>query len=128
MTDGCKSMAYPNVTSATVDMGGAAPTVFYHKDEVLTRPIGECTTNVLGSSVKFTCDAGVIMEHVYIDASQGPYPLTADCSGKELYIMPIKNGCNKYTWGSMSAVWSDYCMATTTTAPPATQPPAPPPA
>eukprot|EP00493_Phyllostaurus_siculus_P022174 UN22506 len=27
--------------------------------------------------------------------------------------MDIENGCNKYTWGSMSAVWDGYCMPMT---------------
>merc|ERR1711979_146199 len=27
-----------------------------------------------------------------------------------MYTMPIKNECNKYSWGSMLAVWDGYCM------------------
>lgn len=110
MTPECAGMAYASAENATVPMGGDKPTVFYHENEVLTRPIGVCTTNVLGSSVIFTCEGDRIDEHVYVDAATGPYPLQPDCSGEVKYIMPIANGCNSYTWGSMSAVWSGYCM------------------
>merc|ERR1719450_421131 len=56
MNAGCKTMMYSNTSSN-----------FYHVHEVLNRPIGQCTTNVLGSSVKFTCEGNYINEHVYID-------------------------------------------------------------
>merc|ERR1719325_182694 len=102
MNEGCETMKYDE----------SVP-LFYHVEEVLTRPIGECTTNILGSSVIFTCEGDYINEHVYIDASQGPVPIEPDCSGELMYIMPTENGCNKYVWGSMSAVWDGYCMPTT---------------
>jgi len=75
----------------------------------LTKPVGVCTTNVIGSSVKFSCDNGVIQEHVYIDASGGKAPKKADCSGPRKYVMPIKNGCNNYNWGSMYMAWKGWC-------------------
>merc|ERR1719433_2643910 len=88
--------------------------LFYHVEEVLTRPIGECTTNVLGSSVIFTCEGDYINEHVYIDASTNPnFPETPDCSGELLYVMPIRNECNAYDWGSMLATWDGYCVGST---------------
>merc|ERR1719242_1331830 len=105
MNEGCETMMYPE-DQATMEWG----TSFYHVDEVLTRPIGECTTNVLGSSVIFTCEGDYINEHVYIDASTGAAPETPDCSGDVLYVMPIRNTCNSYDWGSMDATWTDYCM------------------
>jgi len=77
----------------------------------LTKPVGVCTTNVIGSSVIFKCDKGVIQEHVYIDASQGNAPKEADCSGERKYVMPIKNGCNNYNWGSMYMAWEGFCEA-----------------
>ena len=101
MKDGCKEMQYDE----------SVP-LFYHVDEVLTRPIGECTTNVLGSSVIFKCEGDYINELVYIDASQGPVPEVPDCSGDLFYIMPIRNECNSYDWGSMLATWTDYCVGT----------------
>jgi len=82
----------------------------YHVNEELTRTVGVCTTNVLGSSVIFTCEGDYIAEHVFIDASQGPAPEEPDCSGDLLYTMPIYNGCNDYSWGSMLMVWEDFCM------------------
>jgi hypothetical protein len=53
-----------------------------------------------------------INEHVYIDASQGGFvPAEPTCDGEPMYTMPIMNGCNKYNWGGMLAVWDDaYCM------------------
>merc|ERR1712048_549084 len=77
----------------------------------LTKPVGVCTTNVIGSSVIFKCDKGVIQEHVYIDASQGSAPKEADCSGTVKYVMPIENGCNNYAWGSMYMAWKGFCEA-----------------
>merc|ERR1719499_1968049 len=120
MNDQCMDMAYPDVATATVDWasygmtieeGYTSTTNFYHYNEVLTRPIGECTTNVLGSSVIFTCEGDYINEHVYYDASQGPVPVEPDCSGDVMYVMPIMNTCNAYDWGSMEATWEGYCMA-----------------
>merc|ERR1719163_910733 len=102
MKDMCKEMMY-NDTSSN----------FYHIHELLSRPIGECTTNVLGSSVKFTCEGDYINEHVYIDAANvtgPPVPKIPNCTGSPLYIMPIRNTCNKYSWGSMLATWDGYCM------------------
>merc|ERR1719336_2843432 len=77
----------------------------------VTRRSNECTTNVLGSSVIFECMGGYINEHVFIDATQGDAPEEPDCSGKLLYTMPIKNGCNNYDWGNMHMVWEDFCTA-----------------
>lgn len=99
MNDGCRAMTY-----------NRSVPLFYHFHEVLTRPIGECTTNVLGSSVKFTCEGDHINEHVYIDATAGAVPKVPNCSGNVMYIMPIRNTCNKYSWGSMLATWQGYCM------------------
>merc|ERR1719285_369677 len=121
MTEGCADMAYTAETGV-VTMGPETPgmtssTNFYHVDEVLNRPIGECTTNVLGSSVMFTCEGDYINEHVYHDASLGPVPVVPDCSGDVLYVMPIGNGCNTYSWGTMLALWDGYCMDAATDAP-----------
>merc|ERR1719195_853138 len=110
MTPECADMAFTEETGVVVmgapTEGMTSSTNFYHVNEVLTRPIGECTTNVLGSSVIFTCEGDYINEHVYIDASTNPdVPETPDCSGEVMYVMPIKNECNSYSWGSMLAVW-----------------------
>merc|ERR1712048_1332591 len=75
----------------------------------LTKPVGVCTTNVIGSSVKFACENGVIQEHVFIDATAGNAPKTPDCSGPKKYVMPIKNGCNNYNWGNMYMAWKGFC-------------------
>merc|ERR550517_582640 len=84
----------------------------YVDRQTLFRRTNECTTNVIGSSVKFTCDkeTGGIMEHVFIDATQTAVPETPDCSGALLYTMPIENGCNSYDWGNMKMQWEDFCM------------------
>lgn len=66
-------------------------------------------SQVIGSSVIFKCDKGVIQEHVFIDASAGKAPKEADCSGDVKYVMPIKNGCNNYDWGSMYMAWEGFC-------------------
>merc|ERR1719242_1370251 len=114
MNAGCETMMYPEeyatIPWADVPEGYTPSTNYYHVEEVLTRPIGECTTNVIGSSVIFVCMGDYIAEHVYIDASQGAAPEIPDCSGDLMYTMPIYNGCTGYTWGSMKAVWDGYCM------------------
>ena len=68
----------------------------------ITRPVGECTTNVLGSDVIFECDEskGVILEHVFHDVTTGK-GTKGSCDGKLQYTMPISNGCNDYSWGAM---------------------------
>jgi len=107
MNDDCSAMKYN-----TSEPHWNNETQFHHI-ETLKRPIGECTTNVIGSSVVFECMGDWINEHVYIDASQpgAVLPDEPTCNGSAMYIMPIMNGCNKYTWGGMSAVWDDtYCM------------------
>ena len=117
MTDGCEGMAYTAETGVVPmgpeEEGMQTSTNFYNVDVDLSRPIGVCTTNIIGSSVIFTCEGDYINEHVYHDASQGPVPSEPDCSGEVLYVMPIENGCNEYIWGSMSAVWDGYCMPAT---------------
>merc|ERR1719271_1388393 len=82
----------------------------YIPEQVLTRPIGECTKNVINSTVVFECDGnGVILEHVYWDALSG-YG-TTDCSGDIVHTMPISNGCSEYDWGAMHMEWdgSAFC-------------------
>jgi len=108
MNDDCSAMKY-NTSEPDYD----STTQFHFVNEVLTRTIGECTTNIIGSSVVFECMGDWINEHVYIDASQpgAVLPEEPTCLGSPMYIMPIMNGCNKYSWGGMSAVWDDaYCM------------------
>ena len=68
-------------------------------------------SQVVGSSVIFKCDKGVIQQHVYIDASTSKAPREPDCTGKVKYVMPIKNGCNNYDWGSMYMAWEGFCEA-----------------
>ena len=75
------------------------------KHHTLRKPIGVCTTNVIGDFVIFECDGkGVILEHVYG---------TKDCSGPKVRTMPIKNGCNEYSWGAMLMEWDgkEFCGA-----------------
>merc|ERR1711937_39502 len=81
----------------------------WYGKHTLTKPVGVCTTNVIGSSVKFACENGVIQEHVFIDATAGNAPKTPDCSGPKKYVMPIKNGCNNYNWGNMYMAWKGWC-------------------
>merc|ERR1719210_2591977 len=127
MNPACDGMKYTEETG-DIDVGSGTPVDFYHVEEVVPRNFGECTTNILGSSVMFTCNAttGCVDEHVYIDAAAGEVlPATPDCTGDVKYVMPICNGCNDYDWGSMSAVWdAAECGATateeTTTEEPAT--------
>merc|ERR1719460_1816544 len=79
----------------------------------LKKPVGVCTTNIIGSTVMFECDKnkGVILEHVFYDASQknGGGGKKGSCDGKKLYTMPISNGCNDYTWGAMLMTWEGFC-------------------
>merc|ERR1712032_588724 len=79
----------------------------------LKKPVGVCTTNIIGSTVMFECDKnkGVILEHVFYDASQknGGGGKQGSCDGKKLYTMPISNGCNDYTWGAMLMTWEGFC-------------------
>merc|ERR1719471_2088612 len=121
MNDECEGMAYGpdsgvvpcEYLQGTGCINGTEytqSTNFYNLDVDLERPLGECTTNVIGSSVIFECMDGVIMEHVFHDAAQGSVPIEPDCSGDMLYTMPIENGCNAYDWGSMLATWDGACM------------------
>ena len=82
----------------------------YVDHKQLRRSIGECTTNVLGSSVIFTCEGDQINEKVYHDATKGPVPEIPDCTGDLKYVMPIQNGCNNYEWGNMLMTWDNFCM------------------
>merc|ERR1719493_6854 len=103
MNNNCTAMAQTNTSAPDFNPN------LHHVDEVLRRPIGVCTTNVIGSSVIFECKGDYINEKVYIDATQGNAPTEPDCSGDLLYNMPIYNGCNTYEWGDMLAVWDGYC-------------------
>merc|ERR1712048_632836 len=93
------------------DGKGQAPTgQGWYGKSTLTKPVGVCTTNVIGSHVIFACDKGVIQEHVYIENLDGKAPKTPDCSGPKKYVMPIENGCNNYNWGSMYMSWKGFCQ------------------
>merc|ERR1719354_661193 len=121
MTENCTGMAYTPETGliplGQPEDGMQTMLNLYHLEEELTVEIGVCTHNVIGSSVIFTCAGDYIEEHVYLDATQGPVPIEADCSGELQYIMPIHNTCNTYTWGSMQATWDGYCTAAPTKVP-----------
>merc|ERR1719354_1101885 len=121
MTENCTGMAYTPETGliplGQPEDGMQTMLNLYHLEEELTVEIGVCTHNVIGSSVIFTCAGDYIEEHVYLDATQGPVPIEADCSGELQYIMPIHNTCNAYTWGSMQATWDGYCTAAPTKVP-----------
>merc|ERR1740123_479131 len=83
MNDNCSAMTYN-----TSEPHYNSTTQFHFVNEGLTRRIGECTTNVLGSSVIFECMGDWINEHVYIDATTtSPLPDFPDCSGNLLYTM-----------------------------------------
>merc|ERR1719242_130933 len=98
MNAGCETMMYPEeyatIPWADVPEGYTPSTNYYHVEEVLTRPIGECTTNVIGSSVIFVCMGDYIAEHVYIDAADqdAVLPETPTCDGELQYTMVIENG------------------------------------
>ena len=81
-----------------------------HLEENLKRPIGECTTNVFGSSVIFTCESGKINEAVYHNAMENPPLAEPDCSGEVMHVNIIRHGCNVYDWGDMLYAWENYCI------------------
>jgi len=102
----------------------------------LRKPVDTCTKNVIGNTVKFKCEDGVIMEHVYHDILDGstcdsvPGACTCDnervissptgktsadpssSGGLRTYVMPITNGCTEQFFGAMLMTWDDYCQPT----------------
>jgi len=74
---------------------------------VVTKPIGECTTNVDGDHVIFACphdigDTGKKIQELEYDND--------DCTGEPRLITDINNGCNSYHWGNMRMTWDGWCM------------------
>ena len=100
----------------------------------LRKPVDTCTKNVIGNTVKFKCEDGVIMEHVYHDILDGStcdsVPGACTCEneivsfsksgrtssdpnssgGLRTYVMPITNGCTEQFFGGMLMTWDDYCQ------------------
>ena len=80
-------------------------------EKTIIRPVdGTCTTNVLGSTVKFSLqDDQTIVEEVYCDVVQNGHvdvqqcntAAKRSCDGNPIYKMSLKRGCNDFDWGSM---------------------------
>jgi hypothetical protein len=98
------------------------------EDVTLIKPIGVCTKNVVGSTVRFTCDEdkGVIVEHVHhdvLDGSSCEDGATGACTcqnhvteqhqptaSDRTMLMPIANGCSHHFFGDMKMTWDKWCM------------------
>ena len=91
----------------------AKPSSIYHAERTLRKPVGVCTTSVMGSTVIFSCDGqGTILQHVYYDqwSNKGT---PGDCSGTKLYTLQIKPGCSEFDFGAMHSFWYGYCHVQT---------------
>ena len=79
------------------------------------KPVGVCTTNVVGNTVIFKCDSeqGKIIEQVYHSGLDGSKCEGAQCTceSKILYNVSIKNGCTETAFGGVHMVWENFCIA-----------------
>jgi len=93
-----------NCTTMTSDPAWQVPPT------TLTKPVGECTTNVVGHTGIFECDGqGRVLEHVYWDGiSPGGTP--GVCIGAPMHTMTQDNGCTFHGWGHMLMTWEGWCM------------------
>ena len=83
--------------------------------QTLRKPVGVCTTNVVGNTVIFKCDSeqGKIIEQVYHDGLDGSKCEGAQCTCESEihYNRTIKNGCTETAFGGVHMVWDNFCLA-----------------
>ena len=137
--EGCVTFTVGLVYKAntTCKVKAADPYWMVEGDSVtLRKPVDTCTKNVIGNTVKFKCENGVIMEHVYHDILDGStcdsVPGACTCENKivssspsgrtsadsassgglRTYVMPITNGCTEQFFGGMLMTWDNHCQTT----------------
>ena len=86
---------------------------YWWGESKLQKPVDECTTNVIGNTVKFSCKGnGHVVESVYHDVLNPEYGGTpGDCSTDVIYTLDMYQGCNNYDFGGLAMEWDNWCLA-----------------